>query len=816
MRPLPGGDALPVTSSAKPRSRKSSVDHAAAPASQVPTTFVMKRVEDLEPTAAVSSAGSKGKQRDTTFGVQSLADTLEAAFGAQSAAEAVKGDSSDSSQPAEVPPRPAPHSSASGSAKAMESPKASPSKKPKRILSGHVAPIPFTLPNIDAPSPMPASVMSTPRSVSMQSLKLSDEESMVDEVTSQAIVSSGDEDEDEHVETQQGASGSFPQLVMPSIQMPRRRPFTTKGKAMGKLRVMVAGQSGIGKTSLIRSIVQLCEDIVHVDPLTPSNSASQSAPPRSLARRRKAESMRISEVHASTKPYPHWWTDLEENRILRRRKSSADAVLERNICFVDTPGVSQDLSDEEAMRTIINYVESLMYQTSSITTLEDTDVLGVVSGSGGVLVDAVLYLLPPDQDITKDIEFMQRLSFLTNVIPVIAKSDTISAPELVSLKTSILARLQITSVKPFFFGKPLDDALLAVQSLPILATSQNNAASQTEPSQYPFSTPTYPFAISSTLGSDNDIMDASLLMSPDYVQPLLPSELSTLVTQVFDPESISWLRHSAAKRFLAWRKAKLPRESTTDPLQHPQTPTTASIGLKHTNLNASAPSSIFSVASPSGVLVPRSGSPFYASNLQSPFLASSASLANSESAEQPGSFSLARYTNAAQGELPLSEIRIAKWATDLQRSLRNERDRFEDVQREDRTKWLLERMGDEVSRGTIVAPSGGGPPRADWAVVRHGDDEKEACCGGAVGGPRYRTSTATSTGLDSRDPLGLCSLGDEFKRRGSVLVKVLGGMSVLGAVVLTVVRALGIESSVGVNMSVSVQEWWGRVTGWNE
>ncbi|KAH9868571.1 hypothetical protein J1614_007643, partial [Plenodomus biglobosus] len=806
MRPLPGGDALPASSSAKPRSRKSSVDHAAAPSSHVPTTFVMKRVEDLESMATSQSVNSKGKQRESAFGVQSLADTLEAAFGEESATEAVKGgESSDSKQPAEARSRTGAHTSSPDSAKATESPKASPSKKSTRQLSSHAAPIPFVLPKVDAPSPMPMSnVSSPPRSVSMQSLKLSDEDSMVDEVASQAIASSGDEDEDEHVDTQQGASASFPQLVMPSIQMPRRRPFTTKGKAMGKLKLLVAGRSGIGKTSLIRSIVQLCEDIVHVDPLTPPNSTSRSTPPKSLSRRKKSESMRITEVHASTKPYPHWWTDVDESRILRRRKSSVDSVLERNICFVDTPGMLQHSSDEEAMTMIMNYVESLMFQTSSITTLEDSDVLGVVSGSGGVLVDAVLYLLPPDQDITKDIEFMQRLSFFTNVIPVIAKSDTLSVQELVALKTSILARLQITSIRPFFFGKPLDDALLAVQSLPIMANSQNSSEPQTEPSQYPFSTPTYPFAISSTLGSDDDIMDASLLMSPDYIQPLLPSELSTLVAQVFDPESISWLRHSAAKRFLTWRRAKLPSDSVTNSLKHPQSPTIASIGLKHTTINTSTPSSIFSIASPSGVLVPRSESPFYPSNLQSPFLASSPSLANSEIAEQPGAFSLARCTNAAQGELPLSEVRIAKWATDLQRSLRNERDRFEDLQREDRAKWLLDRVGEEVSRGTIVAPAGG-PPRADWAVVRHHGDEKEDCKRGAG----YHCTTVA---LDSRDPLGLCTFGDEFKRRGTVVVKVLGGMSVLGAVIVTVVRAFGLEGSVGQSLGT----WWGRVTGWNE
>src|SRR3989337_1148372 len=149
---------------------------------------------------------------------------------------------------------------------------------------------------------------------------------------------------------------------------------------------------------------------------------------------------------------------------------------------------------------------------------------------------------------------MQRLSALTNVIPIIAKSDTLSPSEVVAVKTSILARLQTTSIKPFFFGKPVEDALLAVQGLPIVASSQHDPTTTPEPTQYPFNVPTYPYAISTNLGQDMDTMDASLLMSPDYVQPLVPSELACLVNQVFDPESMAWLRHSAAKKFLAWRR----------------------------------------------------------------------------------------------------------------------------------------------------------------------------------------------------------------------------------------------------------------------
>jgi hypothetical protein len=213
-------------------------------------------------------------------------------------------------------------------------------------------------------------------------------------------------------------------------------------------------------------------------------------------------------------------------------------------------------------------------------------------------------------------------------------------------------------------------------------------------------------------------------------------------------------------------------------------------------MNTSANSSLFSAASPSGVLVPRSGSPFYASNLQSPFPPSSASLANSD-LDNPSNFTLARYKSFGQADEPLSEIRVAKWATDLQRSLRNERDRFEELQRADHAKWLLERVGEEVSRGAIVA-SPGGSPRAEWAVVRNGNDEKHA-----VAGQRYDKTG----GMDSRDPLGLCNLSDQVRQNGFVLVKVLGGVSVLGAIMVAVIRACGIEAG------APQGGWWNWLRG---
>ncbi|EMD89827.1 hypothetical protein COCHEDRAFT_1225432 [Bipolaris maydis C5] len=787
MRPIPGGDAL--TPAVKPRSRKSSIDPV-APVSHVPTSFVFKRFEDLEQTAPpLHAATSSARHEDHgTYGVQSLADTLEAAFGPEDApkrtdslkAERTKGHAAKS-------PRPVSHGSSIDSATLPEDTRANKTWKLKRNHSNHGSYIPLKLPGADVSSSYPTSAMpSTPTSASITSLKLSDEDSIMDETVSQAAMSSAGEED--HVEIQQDGL-SFPQLVMPVMQMPTRRPFTTKGKAMSKLKLMVVGETGVGKSSLVRSIVQACEDIVHVDPLPTPQSTSRPRASRSKSRASKpahAGTTRVTEIHASTKPYPHWWTDLDDSRAPKKRKGTSDSVLERNICFVDTPGYFPGPTEADDIGTVVNYVESLFYQTSSVVSLEDSDALGLVSGNGGVLVDVVIYLLAPGKDISKDIEYMQRLSYLTNVIPIIAKSDTLSAHEVVALKTSILAQLQTTAFRPFFFGETIDDALLNVQGLSLPKTPVSSASS--EENQYPFTTSTYPYAVSSTLGLDHDNMDASLLMSPDYVQPLLPSELTALVNQIFDPESITWLRHSAAKKFVAWRhRVKLPGESImVRSIAQPRSPTTASIGLNGATSNPSLASSVFSATSPSGVLVPGSGSPFYPSNLQSPILASSTSLANSEALEPPPNFSLARYGHAPQGDQRFSEIRIARWATDLQRSRRNERDRFDELQSKERARWMLECVNEEAAKGSLVATSPGAAPRAEWAMVRHGDEKNTRGIGN-----RYARAMV---GLDSRDPLGLCNLSDELKRRSYALVKVLGGVSVLGAVIVAVSRACGMEA----------------------
>ena len=87
-----------------------------------------------------------------------------------------------------------------------------------------------------------SSIPSSPKSFSNRSSRPSDEDSL-DERGSQALASS--EDDDIEPPCQSSMQDSAPQLIMPSIKMPSRRPFTERGKSLGRLKVLIAGDSGM-------------------------------------------------------------------------------------------------------------------------------------------------------------------------------------------------------------------------------------------------------------------------------------------------------------------------------------------------------------------------------------------------------------------------------------------------------------------------------------------------------------------------------------------------------------------------------------------
>lgn len=72
--------------------------------------------------------------------------------------------------------------------------------------------------------------------------------------------------------------------------------------------------------------------------------------------------------------------------MLRRRKSVGDAVLERNLCFVD-------ISHSAKLDHVVHYLEQRLLEAQTSIGLNSPSLAGLLSGRGGSQVDVILYLI---------------------------------------------------------------------------------------------------------------------------------------------------------------------------------------------------------------------------------------------------------------------------------------------------------------------------------------------------------------------------------------------------------------------------------------
>lgn len=315
-----------------------------------------------------------------------------------------------------------------------------------------------------------------------------------------------------------------------------------------------------------------------------------------------------------------------------------------------------------------------------------------------------------------DVEFMRRLSPFTNIIPVIAKADTLTLQQVTSLKLSILGDLRSNGVHPFLFGASSSD---------ILRSAAFNSEGE-------MPTVTAPFAISSIVSSDSENMDASVLMSPEYIPPLIDTELKLLVDLVFDPENVAWLKHSTAKKWMQWRMNKSAAQLiTTRQIGSPGRPSTP----------------------------PRSYS------AQGTLVQFNRDRASSGAAD---SFTLARVADHTQREERLAQVRLSRWANDLQKSLAAERERYERLARGDRAVWLTERLGECISDGQLVPITVGGGSSGNG--------------GKAAGFRRSDGRRNMNGGVDTRDPFGILQINETVGHKVLVMIKIAGLGGLVGVV----------------------------------
>ncbi|KAJ8482916.1 hypothetical protein ONZ51_g5051 [Trametes cubensis] len=171
---------------------------------------------------------------------------------------------------------------------------------------------------------------------------------------------------------------------------------------------MVVGESGLGKSTLINTLFNTTLYPPKV-PLPPSAE--------------RPSTVAIESISA----------DIEENGVRLR------------LTVVDTPGFGDFVNNDECWKPIVENIEarfdSYLEQENRVNRQKIVD----------NRVHACLYFIQPTGHSLKpiDIEFMRQLHTRVNLIPIIAKADTLTDEEVAEFKARILADIQYHNIHIF-------------------------------------------------------------------------------------------------------------------------------------------------------------------------------------------------------------------------------------------------------------------------------------------------------------------------------------------------------------------------------
>ncbi|KAI8904424.1 Septin-type guanine nucleotide-binding (G) domain-containing protein [Gorgonomyces haynaldii] len=125
--------------------------------------------------------------------------------------------------------------------------------------------------------------------------------------------------------------------------------------------------------------------------------------------------------------------------------------LKLSLTIIDTPGFGENINNEGSFLSILKYIEQqfdeILAEESKIKRnpkFQDNR------------VHAVLYFIQPTGHALRemDIEFMRRLSPRANVIPVIAKSDSMTPMEIAQFKKRVMDDIHFFNIPIYDF--PVD------------------------------------------------------------------------------------------------------------------------------------------------------------------------------------------------------------------------------------------------------------------------------------------------------------------------------------------------------------------------
>ncbi|KAI9302200.1 Septin-domain-containing protein [Cunninghamella echinulata] len=169
---------------------------------------------------------------------------------------------------------------------------------------------------------------------------------------------------------------------------------------------MVVGESGLGKSTLVNTLFN-----------------TQLYPPK--------ENAELSHETPQTVEIQSITSDIEENGVKLR------------LTVVDTPGFGDFVNNEDSWKPILDSIESrfdaFLEQENRVNRRKLVD----------NRIHACIYFISPTGHALKplDIEFMRRLHTRVNLIPVIAKADTLTEEEVAAFKERILADINYHNIQ---------------------------------------------------------------------------------------------------------------------------------------------------------------------------------------------------------------------------------------------------------------------------------------------------------------------------------------------------------------------------------
>ncbi|QDS70598.1 hypothetical protein FKW77_000282 [Venturia effusa] len=173
--------------------------------------------------------------------------------------------------------------------------------------------------------------------------------------------------------------------------------------------VMVVGESGLGKSTLINTLFN-----------------TSLYPPKE----RKAPSLDIIPKTVSIQSIS---ADIEENGVRLR------------LTVVDTPGFGDFVNNDASWGPIVENIEARF--DSYLDAENKVNRMNIVDNR----IHACVYFIQPTGHSLKplDVEVMRRLHTKVNLIPVIAKADTLTDDEITAFKQRILADIQYHNIQIF-------------------------------------------------------------------------------------------------------------------------------------------------------------------------------------------------------------------------------------------------------------------------------------------------------------------------------------------------------------------------------